>query len=417
MAYLRTLANGHFRADVRMKGIVKNKTFSSQLLAQAWADKIEHGIKTIPNLDQAQLLALSDADIDSMGGEELFKQLGIDLFAIRNLAKLETINALSKKELLQLSPQEIERMGGAELFLQAGKRIRYKTFRDVCNEYLLRWNKKDYQGQMQRIDYWCKVFGDRIMTDIDIFDLREHIDSMIDEGQRTTTINRKKAVLSSVYKFAMSRGYVDTNIVRNVVVDDDSKCRDRVLSEDERLRLIKACKESHWEKLYLIVLMAMTTGARKGELMNLRWCDVDFKDNTAYLGDSKNGTSRELHFAQVVMTELKRFQEVGTGLIFPSHEIPSQAMDFRKAWSKALRAANISEKDILNTDGSVKLEKFTFHCLRHGFCSALSDSGKEINQIAKLAGHKSIQTTMRYIHQGRDQKRKIVDELAQTFSL
>jgi hypothetical protein len=100
-------------------------------------------------------------------------------------------------------------MGGAELFLQAGKRIRYKTFREVCNEYLLRWNKKDYQGQMQRIDYWCKVFGERIMTDIDIFDLREHIDAMVDEGQRATTINRKKAVLSSVYKFALSRGYVD----------------------------------------------------------------------------------------------------------------------------------------------------------------------------------------------------------------
>jgi len=83
MAYLRTLANGHFRADVRMKGIVKNKTFSSQLLAQAWADQIEHSIKTIPNLDQAQLLALSEAEIDGMGGEELFKQLGFDLFAIR----------------------------------------------------------------------------------------------------------------------------------------------------------------------------------------------------------------------------------------------------------------------------------------------------------------------------------------------
>jgi site-specific recombinase XerD len=55
--------------------------------------------------------------------------------------------------------------------------------------------------------------------------------------------------------------------------------------------------------------------------------------------------------------------------------------------------------------------------LRHGFCSALSDSGKEINQIAKLAGHKSIQTTMRYIHQGREQKRQMVNELAQSFSL
>jgi integrase len=161
--------------------------------------------------------------------------------------------------------------------------------------------------------------------------------------------------------------------------------------------LIKACKESHWDKLYLLVLMALTTGARKGELMSLRWCDVESKENTGYLSDTKNGTSRELHFAPVVMAELKRFQEIGTGLIFPSEEIPSQSMDFRKAWSNALRMANISEKDILSTDGSVKQEKFTFHCLRHG--------------------HKSIQTTMRYIHQGRDQKRLIVDELAQAFSL
>lgn len=161
----------------------------------------------------------------------------------------------------------------------------------------------------------------------------------------------------------------------------------------------------------------MTTGARKGELMGLRWCDVNFKNNSAYLSDTKNGSGRELHFASVVMTELKRFQEVGIGLIFPSDKIPNQPMDFRKAWSKALSLANISEKDVLNEDSTVRLEKFTFHCLRHGFCSALSDSGKEINQIALLAGHKSIQTTMRYIHQGRNQKQLIVDELAREFRL
>lgn len=89
----------------------------------------------------------------------------------------------------------------------------------------------------------------------------------LSEGERATTINRKKAVLSRVYKFALSRGYVDVNIVRNVVIDDDTKRRDRVLNDDERQRLINACQESHWDKIYLLVLIAMTTGARKGELI------------------------------------------------------------------------------------------------------------------------------------------------------
>jgi integrase len=417
MAYIRPLANGNFRADVRLQGLTKNKTFTTRELAEAWADKMEHNIKAIPQLTPSHLMALSDAEIEAMGGEGLFQQLGVDLFMVRHQAKLQAIEALSKKELLQLSPQEIERMGGAELFLKAGKRIRYKTFREVSTEYLQRWNKKDYANQLLRVNYWCDVFGDRIMTDLDIFDLREHIDDLLDEGQRTATINRKKAVLSSIYQYALSRGYVDANIVRSVVLDNDSKRRDRVLNDEERKRLLKACRESHWDKLYLLVLMAMVTGARKGELLNLRWSDIHVKESFGFLGDTKNGTSRELHFPPSVMNELKRFQKVGNELIFPSEEKPGKPMDIRKAWLKALRIANINGRDILNADGSVKLERFTFHCLRHGFCSALSDSGQEINQIAKLAGHKSIQTTMRYIHQGREQKRQIVNELAKKFSL
>jgi hypothetical protein len=76
MAYIRTLANGNYRADVRMKGIVKNKTFPSQSLAQTWTDKIEHSIKSIPNMETAHLLALSDAVIDSMGGRAIIQAIG-----------------------------------------------------------------------------------------------------------------------------------------------------------------------------------------------------------------------------------------------------------------------------------------------------------------------------------------------------
>ncbi|WP_367155202.1 hypothetical protein [Methylomonas sp. HYX-M1] len=77
-----------------MEGIVKNKTFPTEKLAQVWADDIEHCIKAIPLMSPAQLSALTEADIEAMGG--------------------------------------------AELFIKAGKRIRYKTFRVVCDEYLSR---------------------------------------------------------------------------------------------------------------------------------------------------------------------------------------------------------------------------------------------------------------------------------------
>jgi hypothetical protein len=155
--------------------------------------------------------------------------------------------------------------------------------------------------------------------------------------------------------------------------------------------------------------------------------------------------------AKVRSTFLPQESETVLAVFAEMKEPPQdQPMDFHKAWSKALKIGNISDKDmlriwqkityrsgaekifpfvlslskdgrknstpqwkaihastssartacraillfrevifngILNADGSVKLEKFTFHCLRHGFCSALSDSGKENNQIAKLVGH------------------------------
>jgi len=406
MAYIRPLKNGNFQATVRLKGIIQYKTLPTKKAATAWTKALEKNIRRIPTLNNDQLIALSDEDVEAMGGNDLFLKLGMDLFNIRNAAKLEVINQLTKKESLQLSPQQIESMGGAELFNQTGRRIRYKTFRSVCGDYLEQWKGKDYSNQLSRVNYWCSIFGDRIITDIDIIDIREHVDSMLADGQRATTINRKKAVLSSIFKYALSQGHIDENVITNVVIDNDSEPRDRVLTNNERGALLEACKQSQWDRLYLLVLMALTTGARKGELLGLHWSDIDFKSNTTLLSDTKNGSSRTLIFPPVVMTELKRFQEVGNGLLFEGNT--GKPKDIRKSWATTLRLANISDKGD---------DKFTFHCLRHGFCSALSDSGKQLSEIAEMAGHKSIQTTMRYVHQSNDRKQAIVDELAQAFNL
>jgi len=415
MAYLRKLDNGKYQATVRLKGINKFKTFSTKKSANLWAAKLDKHIKLIPTLTNTQLLSLSDDDIESMGGADLFKKLGVELFCIRHAAKLEVINQLNKKELPLLTAEQIEEMGGLELFKHAGKdnRIRYRTFQSVCDEYFESWCEKykDKDNQMQRVKFWCDIFGDRIITDIDLFDIREQLDELIEAGQRLATVSRKKAVLSSIFKYALSECYIDRNIVRDAVVGNDSKPRNRILSNDERTRLLEACRQSKWSKMYLLVLLAMTTGARKGELLNLRWSDVSFPSSNGRLEDTKNGSSRTLVFPIIVMEELKRFQEVGNGLIFGSECNSNKPKDIRKSWAVTLKVAGISAKD------TGAIEKFTFHCLRHGFCSALSDSGKELSEIAEMAGHKSVQTTMRYIHQGEDRKREIVDQLTKSFGL
>jgi hypothetical protein len=65
MIYIRPLKNSNFRADVRMKGIVKNKTFPSRQPADAWATTLEQNINAIPLIDNVQLLALTDDKMSS----------------------------------------------------------------------------------------------------------------------------------------------------------------------------------------------------------------------------------------------------------------------------------------------------------------------------------------------------------------
>lgn len=406
MASIRTLKTGKFQATIRIKGQDKSKSFPTKKQARAWATDEEARIREVLSMSDSEILGLSDTDATIV--KNIFTAGGVDIIALRNKEKLSEINALSKKEALALNPQQIEQLGGPELFSMADKRICYKTFREVCNVYLGDWPGKDYHNQMLRTHNWCEVFGSRIISDIDDFDVQEIVDGML-KDQRPTTVRRKVAVLSSIFKYAKARKHIRINPMNDIYCGvNDSKQRDRILSVEERAALLAACKESPWDKLHLLVLMATLTGARRSELLNLKWSDIDFQKTSALLADTKNGTSRKLKFPSIVMVELRKFQQVGQGLIFESDRKPGYPKDIRKSWATALRAAGISDQGE---------NKFTFHGLRHSFCSALSDRGKTLPQIAHLAGHKSYATSLRYIHQDESTDQIIVDDLAVAFGL
>lgn len=92
-----------------------------------------------------------------------------------------------------------------------------------------------------------------------------------------------------------------------------------------------------------------------------------------------------------MVKELKKVRIIGNGLIFCHPKRPNSVYDCRKEWDIALKQAGI---EVIDKKG----EKIVFHSLRHTFCSTLANQGVNVNEIAALAGHKSLQTTMRYTH-------------------
>lgn len=167
----------------------------------------------------------------------------------------------------------------------------------------------------------------------------------------------------------------------------------RYLSREELPRLLKACKESHSKDLYLIVLIALTTGARKSEILGLKGIDVDFDNGSLSLIGTKNGENSSLAMSEEVMQLLKERPLQSDQLLFPSTTNPLKPYEFRSAWEKALKYADI--------------KCFTFHSLRHTAASYLAMDGASTREVAELLNHKTMQMSKRYSHLSHQHKRKL----------
>lgn len=169
--------------------------------------------------------------------------------------------------------------------------------------------------------------------------------------------------------------------------------RVRYLDEDERKRLLDACKASDNDKLYPIVVFALSTGARKGEILGLTLEDIDLDRGAAILRDTKNGETRPApivnHLMDLLKDHIVDIQTFYDGLgsnpsarwLFPRRD--GQApIDIRNAWENARDSAGIKD--------------FRFHDLRHTTASYLAMNGANPLEIAEVLGHKTFQMVKRY---------------------
>jgi len=267
----------------------------------------------------------------------------------------------------------------------------------VIDKYL----SSEYKGtrvndERRKLNFWLETLGDKPIIDITTIDINQAI-SILPSHLKNATINRYISAISVVFSYACRLYGLHTNPVRNIPSLPENNERIRFLSEAERTHLFGSCRASQWDKLYLLVLLAITTGARKGELTKLRWNDIDFDRKTAYVATTKNGQPKVLPLTDSVIRELQLFDTKDNSLIFASKVKEEVAYCFTKPWKKALEDADI--------------EDFRFHDLRHSCASYLAQSGASLLEIADVLGHKQISVTKRYAHLCIEHKSSLINRV------
>jgi integrase len=203
------------------------------------------------------------------------------------------------------------------------------------------------------------------------------------EYQRSgATVNRYLATLGHVYTMAIKEWrLVERNPVRDVSKRKETRGRVRFLSDAERDALLGACEKSEWPALRTLVLLAISTGARRGELINLRWADVDLKAARATVHETKSGDPRVLPLvgkALEALRALKQQNSVRSQYVFAARSGLDEAYEHFDA---ALKAAGI--------------ENLRFRDLRHTTASYLASQGASLLEIADTLGHRTLAISSR----------------------
>ena len=237
--------------------------------------------------------------------------------------------------------------------------------------------------------FWAGRLGAHTLADITPAAINDALRELATERQLgPQSVAHYRQALSSVLTQAVNTWqWIEQSPMHRVPKPSLPRGRVRYLSDDERTRLLEACKASANADLYLAVLLALTTGGRQAETMGATWAQIDLQRATLQLEETKNGSRRALHLAAPVLALLKeraKVRRIDTGLLFPSRVNPKQPVDLRQPWEKALQAAGI--------------EGFHWHDLRHTFASMAAMNGASLPELAALLGHKTLAMVQRYAH-------------------
>jgi integrase len=261
------------------------------------------------------------------------------------------------------------------------------------------------RSQPQQLDWWEETAGYHYLSDVtpDLISKirnkllaesrgarrKEHTPQKPLPKRSAATENRYLALLGHVFTIAVKEwSWVATNPVRNVRKLKEPPGRIRYLTDEERTKLLNVCRESKSPLLYLVVILALSTGMRKGEIMTLRWHQVDLEQQRITLYKTKNGDVRVVPLigvAHELMSASAESTHDRNDMLFPG-KLKDTPADIDTAWKNAVTAAGLTD--------------FRFHDLRHSTASYLAMDGATSLEIGAVLGHRTLSMVKRYSHLG-----------------
>jgi integrase len=254
-------------------------------------------------------------------------------------------------------------------------------------------------NQPYQLQWWHKCLGAYALSDLTPALIAQCRDTLA-ETRAPASVRAYLCALSHVLTIASSEwNWLDHSPMPKVRKLKLPRGRIRFLSDQERHQLLAACQASRNPYLHTLTVLALATGARRGELQGLHWPDVDLQRGTLTFHETKNGERRAVPLtgqALVLMRQHAQVRRLGTALVFPD-TIGSRPLSIRNAFENAVKRAGIKD--------------FRFHDLRHTAASYLAMNGASLMEIAEVLGHKTLTMVKRYAHLSEAHTRGVVERM------
>ena len=262
-----------------------------------------------------------------------------------------------------------------------------------------RTNKRGFYNEQYRLKQLTKFFGRRKLSQLTRWDA-EYFKIESSKSVAPATVNLSLVTLKHILSMAVAWNILSQNPFAGVKLLRVPTRTERVLAQDEEIKLLTACGQIRNPQLIVGVKIALNTGMRKAEIYGLKWEQVDFTNNQIRIQNGKTAQSdRIIPMNEGVRTLLSEMHSRKSGeLVFPSmRNGRTHLRDPKVGFTKAVRLAEIPH--------------IRFHDLRHTFATRLVRAGVDLITVQQLLGHSTIAMTTRYAHSSVDAKINAVQRL------